>query len=43
MRVGHLLARCGFRTVDIYGSFDRAPFADGSSEMIFVAEKAAGS
>ncbi len=35
----HLLARSGFETVDLYGSFDRSPLADDSPEMIFVAEK----
>lgn len=36
--VEHLLARAGFGVTDIYGSFDRATFADDSSEMIVVAE-----
>ncbi len=38
--VEHLLARCRFRVVELYGGFDRSPLADGSPEMIFVAEKA---
>ena len=38
--VEHLLARAGFRVTALYGNFDRSPFADGSPEMIFVAEKA---
>lgn len=37
--VEHLLARCGFRVRDIYGSYDRSPFGESSPEMIFVAEK----
>jgi hypothetical protein len=39
--VEHLLARCGFRVADLFGSFDRAPLKDDSPEMIFVAEKCA--
>jgi SAM-dependent methyltransferase len=35
----HLLARCGFKVVDLFGNFDRSPLADNSPEMIFVAEK----
>jgi SAM-dependent methyltransferase len=38
--VEHLLARCGFRVAELYGGFDRAPLADSSAEMIFIAEKA---
>jgi SAM-dependent methyltransferase len=38
--VEHLLARCGFRVVALYGDFDRSPLADNSAEMIFVAEGA---
>jgi SAM-dependent methyltransferase len=37
--VEHLLARCGFRVVALYGDFDRSPLADSSAEMIFVAER----
>ena len=40
--VEHLLARCGFRVVDLFGSFDHSPLRDDSPDMIFVAEKAAG-
>jgi SAM-dependent methyltransferase len=36
--VEHLLARAGFRIANLYGNFDRSPFADESAEMIFVAE-----
>ena len=36
--VEHLLARSGFRVTDVYGNFDRAPFADDSPEMIVMAE-----
>lgn len=35
----HLLARCGFRIVDLFGNYDKSSFADNSPEMIFVAEK----
>ena len=35
----HLLARCGFRVIDLFGNFDKSPLADNSPEMIFVAEK----
>jgi SAM-dependent methyltransferase len=37
--VEHLLARCGFRVVDLFGNFDQSPLTDDSPEMIFVAEK----
>ena len=33
----HLLARCGFRMVALYGDYDRSPFADESLGMIVVA------
>jgi SAM-dependent methyltransferase len=39
--VEHLLARCGFRVVEILGEFDGSPLADTSAEMLFVAEKTA--
>jgi SAM-dependent methyltransferase len=35
----HLLARCGFKVVDLFGNFDKSPLVDNSPEMIFVAEK----
>jgi SAM-dependent methyltransferase len=35
----HLLARCGFRVVDLFGNFDKSPLVDNSPEMIFVAKK----
>jgi len=35
----HLLARGGFRVMDVFGDFDRSPLRDDSPEMIFVAEK----
>lgn len=38
--VEHLLARCGFRVVELLGDFDRSPLREASPEMIFVAEKA---
>jgi SAM-dependent methyltransferase len=34
----HLLARCGFRVMGLFGNFDRTPLRDDSPEMIFVAE-----
>ncbi len=39
--VEHLLARAGFRPVDVFGDFDRSPLGDFSPEMIFVAERQA--
>ena len=33
----HLLTRCGFRVIDLFGDFDRSPFDDTSSEMVWVA------
>lgn len=39
--VEHLLARCGFEVVELFGGFDKSPFADDSPEMIFVAERTA--
>ncbi len=38
----HLLARCGFRIVALYGDYDFSPFADASLGMIAVAEAVAG-
>jgi SAM-dependent methyltransferase len=35
----HLLARCGFEVVDLFGDFDGSPLADDSPEMIFVSQK----
>lgn len=35
----HLLARCGFKIIEMFGDFDKSPLADNSPEMIFVAEK----
>jgi ubiquinone/menaquinone biosynthesis C-methylase UbiE len=35
----HMLARCGFHVVDVFGDFDRSPLDDKSPEMIFIAEK----
>lgn len=37
--VEHLLVRCGFRLVEVFGNFDRSPLRDDSPEMVFVAEK----
>ena len=34
----HLLARCGFEVVDLYGSFDSEEFGPESGEMIWVAK-----
>ncbi len=35
----HLLARCGFRVVTLYGDYDRSAFSDESLGMIVVAEQ----
>lgn len=40
--VEHLLVRCGFRVVELYGNYDRSPLRDDSPDMIFVAEKHGG-
>lgn len=32
----HLLEKCGFEVIDVYGDFDRSPFAESSTEMIWV-------
>ncbi len=37
--VEHLLELSGFRVRELFGNFDRSPFHQDSSEMIFVAEK----
>ena len=37
--IEHLLARCSFRVVELFGDFDQSPLTDESPEMIFVAEK----
>ncbi len=33
----HLLARAGFQVQDLFGSLDRSPFTDSSTEMIVIA------
>ena len=38
--VEHLLARCGYEVVDLFGGFDRAPFDETSAEMVWVARSA---
>jgi ubiquinone/menaquinone biosynthesis C-methylase UbiE len=35
----HLLERCGFQVVNLFGNFDKSPLRDDSPEMIFVTEK----
>jgi SAM-dependent methyltransferase len=35
----HLLVRCGFDIVDLYGGFDHEPFHERSSEQIWVARR----
>ena len=35
--IEHLLARCGFEIVDLFGDFDRTPFDESSAEMVWVA------
>jgi SAM-dependent methyltransferase len=37
--VEHLLARCGFGVVELFGDYDKSPLKDDSREMIFIAEK----
>ena len=37
--VEHLLERCGFKVIEVFGNYDRTPLADDSPEMIFIAEK----
>jgi SAM-dependent methyltransferase len=37
--VEHLLARCGFKILELFGNYDKSPLVDDSPEMIFVAEK----
>jgi len=37
--VEHLLERCGFRVVELFGNSDGSPLLNNSPEMIFVAEK----
>ncbi|MXY43519.1 MAG: class I SAM-dependent methyltransferase [Dehalococcoidia bacterium] len=34
----HLLERCGFEVVDLYGDFDYSPFDEDSGEMVWVAK-----
>jgi SAM-dependent methyltransferase len=36
--VEHLLERCGFEAMALYGDFDRSPLNDSSPEMIYVAQ-----
>ena len=38
IEVLHLLERCGFEVVDLYGDFDYSPFDEGSGEMVWVAK-----
>ncbi len=38
----HLLARCGFELVALYGTFDRQPFAQPGQELIWIAEQRDG-
>lgn len=37
--VEHLLARTGFRVVELFGNYDKSPLRDDSPEMIFIAKK----
>ena len=36
----HLLELCGYRVLDLYGDFDRSPFDEASTEMVWVARPA---
>ena len=38
IEVLHLLERCGFEVVDLYGDFDYSPFDEDSGEMVWVAK-----
>ena len=38
----HLLELCGFEVLDLYGDFDRSPFDETSTEMVWVAAKTGG-
>ena len=33
----HLLTTSGFEVVELYGDFDRSPFDEGSTEMVWLA------
>jgi hypothetical protein len=35
----HLLVRCGFEELELYGGFERQPFDERSSEQIWVARR----
>jgi SAM-dependent methyltransferase len=35
----HLLARCGFEVVSLYGSFNRDPYGQAGQELIWIARK----
>ena len=35
--IEHLLARCGYEVLDLFGDFDRSPFDESSTEMVWVA------
>jgi len=37
--VDHLMARCGFEVVELFGDFDKSALTDDSPQMMFVAEK----
>jgi SAM-dependent methyltransferase len=37
--IEHLLARTGFRVVELFGDYDQSPLTNDSPEMIFVAER----
>jgi SAM-dependent methyltransferase len=37
--VEHLLARCGFRVLELFGNYDKSPLTNDSPEMVFLAEK----
>ena len=40
--IEHLLARCGYEVIDLFGDFDRSPFDETSTEMVWVARPAQG-
>lgn len=36
----HLLARCGYEVIDLFGDFDRSPFDEASTEMVWIVRSA---
>ena len=36
--IDHLLARCGYQVLDLFGDYHRSPFDESSTEMVWVAK-----